>query len=286
MPFPPSRVEELFQTAAKEGRLAHAYLLTGAPPAELESLGKGLAANLLDADLEGHPDFFVLRPESKSRRVSIAQVRSLEHSLSRRPHKAPLKVALILEAERMCLPPAEAANAFLKTLEEPPDHSLLILTSDRPEQLLPTVRSRCLTFPILPDKHPAPIEGIDELTRLWAESSEPTPLAAYRRASILQSFLLSTRDRLNAQSEQDVEDEEGDENESAQSASLAGQLVRVREDIITHLIRSAWGRAQSSLRPEIVREVDSLEKLRLALARNIDPTLAIEVSCLRIAGLT
>ena len=286
MPFPPSSVEELFQTAAKEGRLAHAYLLTGAPPAELESLGKGLAANLLDADLEGHPDFFVLRPESKSRRVSIAQVRSLEHSLSRRPHKAPLKVALILEAERMCLPPAEAANAFLKTLEEPPDHSLLILTSDRPEQLLPTVRSRCLTFPILPDKHPAPIEGIDELTRLWAESSEPTPLAAYRRASILQSFLLSTRDRLNAQSEQEVEDEEGDENESAQSASLAGQLVRVREDIITHLIRSAWGRAQSSLRPEIVREVDSLEKLRLALARNIDPTLAIEVSCLRIAGLT
>ena len=286
MPFPPSRVEELFQTAATEGRLAHAYLLTGAPPAELESLGKGLAANLLDADLEGHPDFFVLRPESKSRRVSIAQVRSLEHSLSRRPHKAPLKVALILEAERMCLPPAEAANAFLKTLEEPPDHSLLILTSDRPEQLLPTVRSRCLTFPILPDKHPAPIEGIDELTRLWAESSEPTPLAAYRRASILQSFLLSTRDRLNAQSEQEVEDEEGDENESAQSASLAGQLVRVREDIITHLIRSAWGRAQSSLRPEIVREVDSLEKLRLALARNIDPTLAIEVSCLRIAGLT
>ena len=286
MPFPPSRVEELFQTAAKEGRLAHAYLLTGAPPAELESLGKGLAANLLDADLEGHPDFFVLRPESKSRRVSIAQVRSLEHSLSRRPHKAPLKVALILEAERMCLPPAEAANAFLKTLEEPPDHSLLILTSDRPEQLLPTVRSRCLTFPILPDKHPAPVEGIDELTRLWAESSEPTPLAAYRRASILQSFLLSTRDRLNAQSEQEVEDEEGDENESAQSATLAGQLVRVREDIITHLIRSAWGRAQSSLRPEIVREVDSLEKLRLALARNIDPTLAIEVSCLRIAGLT
>ena len=286
MPFPPSRVEELFQTAAKEGRLAHAYLLTGAPPAELESLGKGLAANLLDADLEGHPDFFVIRPESKSRRVSIAQVRSLEHSLSRRTHKAPLKVALILEAERMCLPPAEAANAFLKTLEEPPDHSLLILTSDRPEQLLPTVRSRCLTFPILPDKHPAPIEGIEELTRLWAESSEPTPLAAYRRASILQSFLLSTRDRLNAQSEQEVEDEEGDENESAQSASLAGQLVRVREDIITHLIRSAWGRAQSSLRPEIVREVDSLEKLRLALARNIDPTLAIEVSCLRIAGLT
>ena len=280
MPFPPSRVEELFQTAAKEGRLAHAHLLTGAPPAELESLGRGLAANLLDAELEGHPDFFILRPESKSRRVSIAQVRQLEHSLSRRPHRAAFKVALILEAERMCLPPAEAANAFLKTLEEPPDHSLLILTSDRPEQLLPTVRSRCLTFPILPNQHPAPIPGLDELTTQWNQPTEANTLAAYRRASLLQSFLLSTRERLADESE-----EEDGENESAQSAASAGQLVRVREDVISHLIRSAWQRSGSTLKPEIVREVDALEKLRFALARNVDQTLAIEVSCLRMAGL-
>ena len=280
MPFPPSRVEELFQTAAKEGRLAHAHLLTGAPPAELESLGRGLAANLLDAELEGHPDFFILRPESKSRRVSIAQVRQLEHSLSRRPHRAALKVALILEAERMCLPPAEAANAFLKTLEEPPDHSLLILTSDRPEQLLPTVRSRCLTFPILPNQNPAPIPGLDELTTQWNQPTEANTLAAYRRASLLQSFLLSTRERLADESE-----EEDGENESAQSAASAGQLVRVREDVISHLIRSAWQRSGSTLKPETVREVDALEKLRFALARNVDQTLAIEVSCLRMAGL-
>ena len=280
MPFPPSRVEELFQTAAKEGRLAHAHLLTGAPPAELESLGRGLAANLLDAELEGHPDFLILRPESKSRRVSIAQVRQLEHSLSRRPHRAALKVALILEAERMCLPPAEAANAFLKTLEEPPDHSLLILTSDRPEQLLPTVRSRCLTFPILPHQNPAPIAGLEELITQWNQPAEANALAAYRRASLLQSFLLSTRERLADESE-----EEDGENESAQSAASAGQLVRVREDVISHLIRSAWLRAGSTLQPEIVREVDALEKLRFALARNVDQTLAIEVSCLRMAGL-
>ena len=280
MPFPPSRVEELFQTAAKEGRLAHAHLLTGAPPAELESLGRGLAANLLDAELEGHPDFLILRPESKSRRVSIAQVRQLEHSLSRRPHRAALKVALILEAERMCLPPAEAANAFLKTLEEPPDHSLLILTSDRPEQLLPTVRSRCLTFPILPNQNPAPIAGLDELITQWNQPAEANALAAYRRASLLQSFLLSTRERLADESE-----EEDGENESAQSAASAGQLVRVREDVISHLIRSAWQRSGSTLKPEIVREVDALEKLRFALARNVDQTLAIEVSCLRMAGL-
>ena len=283
MPFPPSRVEELFQSAAKEGRLAHAHLLTGAPPAELESLGKGLAANLLDADLEGHPDFFILRPESKSRRVSIAQIRQLEHSLSRRPHRAQLKVALILEAERMCIPPAEAANAFLKTLEEPPDHSLLVLTSDRPEQLLPTVRSRCLTFPIIPGKNPELLPGLEQLTQEWMQSSGPTPQDAYRRATLLQSFLTSIKERIAEKNT--TEEEEEEENESAQAASAAGQLVRVREDIITHLIRSTWSKAGFRLQPEAVCEVDALEKLRFALARNVDQTLAIEVACLRIAGL-
>mgnify|MGYP003335969273 CR=1 FL=1 len=282
MPFPPSRVEEIFAGAAKEGRLAHAHLLTGAPPKELETLGRGLAANLLDADPEGHPDFYLLRPESKSRRVSIAQVRQLEHSLSRKPHRAPLKVALILEAERMCIPPAEAANAFLKTLEEPPDHSLLILTSDRPEGLLPTVRSRCLTFPIIPSLNPDPIPGIDDLIRGWEQGNQPDSLSAYRRAALLQSFLLAARQKLEAKGEQEEDGEE--EEETVQAASSAGQLVRIREDVISHLVRSAWKRAGGDLKPEIVREVESLEKLRQSLARNVDQTLAIEVACLRIAG--
>lgn len=283
MPFPPSRVEEIFAGAAKEGCLAHAHLLTGAPPSELETLGRGLAANLLDADPEGHPDFFLLRPESKSRRVSIAQIRQLEHSLSRKPHRAPLKVALILEAERMCIPPAEAANAFLKTLEEPPDHCLLLLTSDRPEALLPTVRSRCLTFPVIPSLNPEAIPGIEALIRDWGQAAQPDALGAYRRASLLQSFLLSARQKLEAKLEE--EDEQSEEDEGAQTAASAGQLVRIREDVISHLVRSAWERARGDLRPEIVREVESLEKLRQALARNVDQTLAIEVACLRISGL-
>ena len=285
MPFPPSRVEQIFSEAAKEGRLAHAHLLTGAPPSELETLGRGLAANLLDADPEGHPDFFLLRPESKSRRVSIAQIRQLEHSLSRKPHRAPLKVALILEAERMCIPPAEAANAFLKTLEEPPDHCLLLLTSDRPEALLPTVRSRCLTFPVIPNLNPETIPGIEELIRDWEQSSQTDALGAYRRATLLQSFLLATRQKLEAKAEE-AESEGEEEEENLQAASSAGQLVRIREDVISHLVRSAWKRAGGDLKPEIVREVESLEKLRLALARNVDQTLAIEVACLRIASLT
>lgn len=284
MPFPPSRVEEIFSGAANEGRLAHAHLLTGAPPGELESLGRGLAANLLDADPEGHPDFFLLRPESKSRRISLAQIHQLERSLSRKPHRAPMKVALILEAERMCIQQAESANAFLKTLEEPPDHSLLLLTSDRPEALLPTIRSRCLTFPVIPGLNPEPIPGIEELIQGWEQSAQPDALGAYRRATLLQSFLLSARQKLEAKAGEQETEEDGEE--SFQAASTASQLVRIREDVISHLVRAAWKRAGGDLRPEVVREVESLEKLRQALARNVDQTLAIEVACLRIASLT
>ncbi|MFM8654865.1 MAG: hypothetical protein ACKODZ_09110, partial [Verrucomicrobiota bacterium] len=89
--------------------------------------------------------------------------------------------------------------------------------------------------------------------------------------------------KLEAKAEENKSEEE---EESVQAASTASQLVRIREDVITHLVRSAWQRAKGDLRPEIVREVESLEKLRQALARNVDQTLAIEVACLRIASLT
>jgi DNA polymerase-3 subunit delta' len=85
-----------------------------------------------------------------------------------------LKVALILEAEWMCIQQAESANAFLKTLAEPPDHSLLLPTSDRLEALLPTIRSRCLTFPVIP--------GIDDLIR--DGSSPPSRMPWVRIAAL------------------------------------------------------------------------------------------------------
>ena len=82
----------------------------------------------------------------------------------------------------------------------------------------------------------------------------------------------------------DLDADGEEEEETVQAASSAGQLVRIREDVISHLVRSAWKRAGGDLKPEIVREVESLEKLRQSLARNVDQTLAIEVACLRIAG--
>jgi DNA polymerase III delta prime subunit len=87
-----------------------------------------------------------VQPESKSRRIVIDQIRELEHSIQRRPLLASSKVAIIHDADRL---QPQAANAFLKTLEEPPPGSLILLLSTRPKAILETARSRCIEIPLL-----------------------------------------------------------------------------------------------------------------------------------------
>ncbi len=84
-----------------------------------------------------HPDFLLIEGLNS---ISISQVRDLEKKLALKPYVASLKIALIHEAEKLTLP---AQNALLKTLEEPPANSLIVLTAPQASFLLPTVVSRC-----------------------------------------------------------------------------------------------------------------------------------------------
>src|SRR6185436_1663393 len=90
---------------------------------------------------ETHSDMHWVRPESKSRIVSVDQMRELMREIQLKPSEAEVKVAVIVAADRLN---TQAANAFLKTLEEPPAKSVLILLSTEPQRLLETILSRCL----------------------------------------------------------------------------------------------------------------------------------------------
>src|SRR6266498_3124896 len=136
--------------AHDQNRLAHAYLISGPPgsgkqllAAELASLVNGTAAN--DVFSAKARDIFVAQPESRSRRIVIEQIRDLEHRLQMRATDGRRKVAIIAEADRL---QPQAANAFLKTLEEPPRNSLLLLLSALPEALPDTIVSRCISIPL------------------------------------------------------------------------------------------------------------------------------------------
>src|SRR5437667_3701184 len=128
---------EFLRRAYEQNRLAHAYLITGPPgsgkevlAAELASLVNGTPAK--DVFSAKAREIFVARPESRSRRISIEQIRELEHALQMRASNGRRKVAIVSDADRL---QPQAANAFLKTLEEPPKDSLLLLLSALPEAL-------------------------------------------------------------------------------------------------------------------------------------------------------
>ncbi len=85
-----------------------------------------------------HPDFMMIAPEKGEIRVN--EIRAVEEALSLKPFEGKKKIIVIDDADAMN---QSAANAFLKTLEEPPDESLLILIASNPDRLPETIRSRC-----------------------------------------------------------------------------------------------------------------------------------------------
>jgi DNA polymerase-3 subunit delta' len=138
------------ESAHRQGRLAHAYLVTGAVGSVVQEFAlsmirmvNGEEGSSLEEVCSGH--VHLLRPESKSRRITVKQVRELEKRLYMGAPSGKTKVAVIQDADRLG---QEAENAFLKTLEEPPDGSLILLLSSQPQQLLDTILSRCLRVPL------------------------------------------------------------------------------------------------------------------------------------------
>jgi DNA polymerase-3 subunit delta' len=147
MPFTSHEALELLRRAHAQDRLAHAYLLTGPAGAGKRALARNLSALLHgpNDDPLADSDVHTVEPESKSRRIVIEQIRELERELHMRSFFGGRKIGIVFDAERL---QAQAANAFLKTLEEPPNNSLLLLLSSLPEQLPETIVSRCIEVPL------------------------------------------------------------------------------------------------------------------------------------------
>jgi DNA polymerase-3 subunit delta' len=154
--FTESVAGQVIERALERGRLAHALLLHGADVESLEIFARHVAARLLGtppgwaASQAGHADLFTLRPSGKIRQIRIGEdnnepnsMRSFIRALAQSPMSGARKVGIVFEAERMN---ANAANAFLKTLEEPPLDTTILLLTTRPYSLLTTIRSRCLHF--------------------------------------------------------------------------------------------------------------------------------------------
>jgi DNA polymerase-3 subunit delta' len=286
MPFRAEELRQRFAHTIEMGRLGHSYLLTGDHPEALEQLALGLAGQVLNAAPQEHPDFHAVRPQSKSRQITVEQIRELERELYLRPFMAPLKVAVIFDADRMCLGSASAANAFLKTLEEPPAHTLILLTSGRPALLLPTIISRCLRLDLGFSDVDAKPGATPEWIARWNAPHPAPALRAYARAQLLNEHWADLRETAKAHMKEHLKNTPEEDDDVADALQEA-EFVLARQESIAQLQRWYWRDVDplSATDQERMRAVKALEELQTALAQNLDGNLSVELCCLRIEGL-
>jgi DNA polymerase III subunit delta' len=318
MPFSKELAFKRLSEARRSGRLAHAYLLTGPVGSGKSWLAEHLAALVLGCDPAGviaHPDLHTVQPESKSRRIVIDQIRELEHSIQRKPLLTKNKAAIIYDAERMQL---QAANAFLKTLEEPPPYSLILLLSTVPEAILETVLSRCVETQLRqsakPEPTPEELAVLGALEECLVTEANPGPATAFRLARALQDILAEVRERIASEYESVLRKETARYKQACEGTSWleerTGQIralveagaLRERERVLQTIFDALGGalRAQHGFAVEdslvralsekfsttgLLRHLDVLESLRRRLALGVQESLAFESGFLEMINI-
>lgn len=201
MAFTYQQAHELLQNARNNGRQPHALLFVGAPDSGTHRLALTLAAELNGAKANTleelhHPNCRVLRPGSKIRTISIDAVRSVEPFLALRAEEGATKLIIIDEADRLM---DEAANAFLKTLEEPPPNTLIILMTELANKLLPTILSRCVRLDLRDARPGIRLTPVQELFLPAVKAAIPrigNDVAALALRADFQSLLAKRREAI------------------------------------------------------------------------------------------
>jgi DNA polymerase-3 subunit delta' len=171
-------------------RVRHAYLFTGAAGVGKRTLAAQFARALLCPNANppcgqcrhctltargSHPDLLTLAPVKKTRNalISVDAVREVIGALQLKPVEARRRVALVQDFHAAN---TQAQNAFLKTLEEPPGQTVILLTAERADDLLPTIVSRCEVVGLRPLPH-APVR--EALIERWLVPAERADLLAH-----------------------------------------------------------------------------------------------------------
>lgn len=278
---------QLLQRSLERGRLGHAYLFSGQDLGELEGIALTLAktlncqepvrkngvtvdccdkcVNCQKIEHGNHADVFWVRPESKLRVIKMNQVvrrddsppRVLLEFVNLKPTESEYKIGIVVAADRMN---EQAANAFLKTLEEPPAKSILVLLTTEPQRILETIFSRCLRLNFGGDAQrplsPAQMAWLTGFSEA-AAAQQKSLLGRYRLMDVLLKKLSELKaaieETLTAHSPlqryKDAEKNLQERWEDELKAAIEAEYRRQRSDLLAALqwwLRDVWVRKVQS----------------------------------------
>lgn len=308
------RIVSLLRRSLETGKLCHAYLFDGIDGSGMKETALALVEAVFCNGSDGcgecpscrkvtglrHPDLHLVQPDGAF--IKIDQIRDLQRELSLRPYEARKKACILEAAERMN---PSAANAFLKTLEEPPGEALLILLTSHVEGILPTIRSRCqhLRFSALPT------ETIAAHLRENGAADEPSRVAAaLAGGDLVRARELLSGDSLETRKNFLVRTANLSRENSIQLFAAAEEYAADKERALelVDLLRLFWrdillvragcsGIANSDLASlvtekadrhsldEIMEKLETITRFRQALTRNANTRLSLEVLFMELA---
>ena len=237
------------QRSAKAERLAQAYIVV-APPRGVgdvlaqrvlellyctgDSIPCGTCRGCLSVAAKTHPDVHWIEPQKKSRIIAISQIREIQKQIYSTSFSGGWKVCIIVGADCLNGP---AANAFLKTLEEPPEKTLYLLLTDSPQRLLPTILSRCQRLSVTGGDG----DGLDDELRasvlaVLADAEGSLGVQRLAKADRMVSLLKEMKSAIDHEERDALEGEQTDVEDATLDARISSRYRERRQAIMRSIL--------------------------------------------------
>ena len=295
---------DLMKKAFSSGRAAHAYVLVGPPRGSGQALVEKVLQLLFCETGEAcgecrgcrrviehsHSDLLWVEPEKKSRIISVDQVRNLQARVFQTSFEGGWRSCVIMAADRMG---REAANAFLKTLEEPPGKCVFFLLTNSPQSLLPTILSRCQHLSLTGEDERLPEDVEARLVKILSMSGENGTLGAIAQADAVKQLLKDVKSAVEEGEAELAREEVAEQEKSVLEARVGARFRELRTSLVRFIMM--WfrdvlmllcdaddlvynsdyidfirKRAASVSLSEAIKDVEMIEDINRRLERNVN----------------